>query len=383
MIRDRQLEIALETLSHMHKQGIKIHPSLYDMMIYTLCSTEEFDEALRLMEQRLSDGELLISASLWLNILDTASRALHHAATSFAYRARVQTGYLNPPSGICTNVLSTAARHGDVFLATSVLRVLSRRSGSPIQRHHYEALLETYIAASDLQKAFALLSTMQTAGHPPTEASTRPIYTHLRQSPKLPSLAARILTSLKEEDRPVPIAAINVVIESHIAHHDLASALHLYKKTSTNPAPDTATFNALLRGCSQAARKDTAMFLASEMLALSIPPNALTYDRLILVCLTSEVSLEDAWRYFMEMRAGGWWPRGGTMDNLARRACGRRDSRVRRLVGEGRGKGIAEERLERIISECWRGGGEVRGREIGRWRGSVEREKIEGVDGDL
>ena len=357
LVRERQLELALDTMDQMYKEGIKADSWLYDLVIYTLCSAEEFDLALKFMQHRISSGELYISASLWYYLLDTASRALHHRATLFAYKGRVETSYLNPPAGVCINILSTAARHGDTYLATSVLRTLGRRSGNPIQLHHYEALLETYMTAKDLRTPFTLLTIMAAAGHPPTEASTRPIFTHLSQSPSLAATAVSILEELHEQHRQIPIQAVNVIMEIYVLHRDVASALSIYKnlhRFGDSVNPDTATFNILFRGCARAARKDLAMFLASEMVALKVPPDRLTYDRLTLVCLNSENSIDDAWRYYEEMRSLGWWPRNGTAVALARRACAKRDDRIWRLVGEKQDQGLPKRKVEKLIEDHWK-----------------------------
>ena len=355
----------------MQKDGGQIYPWLYDMMIYTLCWAEEFDEALRLLEYRLEFGEQMISPSLWSHVLDSASRALDYPLTLFTFNARVRTSYLNPSSGVCTNILSTAARHGDAHLATSIVRILSYRSGNPIQLHHYEALLETYISGKDLRTALSLLTTMKTAGYPPTEASTRPIFTHLRQSRHLPGKAQNILFSLRDEGRAIPIQAITVLIESHIHHQNLSAALELYKsmqRLSADLTPDTATFNVLLRGCARQKRKDTAMFLASEMVALKVSPDALTYDRLLLVCLQTEEGLDDAWRYFEEMKTAGWRPRGGTANSLARKACAMADVRVWNLVDDEPGRGLPKERVELLVREHWTGGESAANMEIKRYQ---------------
>ena len=359
LVRERQLELALDTLDQMQKEGTKVDSWLYDLIIYTFCSVEEFDSAVNLMQHRISSGELHISPSLWYYLLDTASRALHHRGTLFAYKARVESSYLNPSAGICINILSTAARHGDIYLATSTLRILGRRSGNPIQLHHYEALLETYLTAKDIRTSFTLLTIMAAAGNPPIEASTRPIFTYLSQSPSLVDTAVSILEELREQDRQIPIQAVNVIMEAYIVHRDLASALSVYKtlhKFGDSLNPNTATFNLLFRGCTQAARKDLAMFLASEMVALKVAPDGLTYDRLTLVCLNSENSIDDAWRYFEEMRGLGWWPRNGTAMALARRACARGDQRIWRLADTGEGRGIPKGKVERLIENFGRDG---------------------------
>ena len=367
LIRDRQLELALDTLDQMQKEGTQVDSWLSDLMIYTLCSAEEIDSAVNLMQHRISSGELYISATLWYYLLDTASRALHHRGTLFAYRARVESSYLNPPAGICINILSTAARHGDVYLATSVLRILGRRSGNPVQLHHYEALLETYMTAKDIRTSFTLLTIMAAAGHPPTEASTRPIFTYLRQSPGLVATAVSILEELCAQDRQIPLQALNVIMEGHIFHRDLASALSIYKtlhKFGDSLNPNTATFDLLFRGCTQAARKDLAMFLASEMVALKVEPDRLTYDRLVLVCLNSENSIDDAWRYFEEMCDLGWWPRDGTVTALARRACERGDQRIWRLVSNGEDRKLPKWKVDGLIEDYWKDGSEEPEKEV-------------------
>ena len=340
----------------MRKEGIRIESWLYDMMIYTLCSAEELDAALSLLKRREADGERNISGTLWFYVLDTASRVLHHAATLFAYRARVETSYLNPPAGICDNVLSTAARHGDTYLATSVLRKLGTRSGNPIQLHHYEALLETYVAADDLRTAFTLLTIMSAAGYPPTEASTRPIYAHLSRSQSSIPRAVSVLKDLNEHERKIPVQAVNVIMQSSILHRDLHFSINLYKSLYTlgeNLKPNTATFNILFQGCAQASRKDIAMFLASEMVAFKVAPDDLTYDRLILVCLNSEDSTEDAWRYFEEMRGRDWWLRQGTALALARRGCEKSDERIWKLADGPKNRGLMRIRLQSLIDEFW------------------------------
>ena len=377
LIRDRQIEMALETLEYMEAENIKVDHWLYDTAIYALCDIQEFDEALQLMRHRASNGELSISPTLWLYILDTASRALHHPTTLYAWRKRVETSYLNPPSGVCINVLNTAARHGDYRLATDVFRVLGNRS-EVLELYHYESLLEAYVGSGDLNSALSVLTIMTSSGVPPVEASTRSILLHLRQSPDLPSKALSIVRDLHASDRPIPVPALNVIIEAYIHHDALPLALETYQSLHTFcPAgPTTTTFNILFRGCTQAARKDLAMFLAAEMVALKLKPDALIYDQLVLVCLSAEANgngdavthhdpdtddsdavddFEDAWKYFEEMRAFGWALRPSTAKSLAVWTAEKADRRVWELAkreGEPSG-GLDMKTLEQIVQKHW------------------------------
>lgn len=363
LLRDRQIEMAMDKLEHMQQERMNIRSWLHDLIVYTLCDAEEFEEVLKVMRYRFDQGDLNISGTLWSYILDTASKSLHHEATLYAWRKRVETDYLNPPSGVCINVLNTAARHGNFRLATDVFRILGRRA-STLQLYNYEAILEAYMNSSDLRTALTILTIMASGGVQPEEATTRPIYFYLRESPSRPPEALSILRDLKDAQRIIPTVAINCILEASIHQNDLASAIETYKVLHTlcSAGPTTATFNALFRGCSKASRKDLAMFLASEMLALKIPPDALTYDRLILVCIDGrgQDDYNDAFQYFEEMKAMGWWPRRGTLVAMVKRCCENGDERVFALVEEMEGRGMDVVGVQRWVGESWKGNEEAR-----------------------
>ncbi|KAI4197168.1 MAG: hypothetical protein LQ350_006112 [Teloschistes chrysophthalmus] len=357
LLRDKQLEVAIETLQNVQQEGIRIQPWLYDLVLFNLCEGGEYDEALSMLRFRIDRGEQVISGNVWHHVLDSASRAFHHEATFYAWRKRVETSYLNPSSGVCLNVLDTAARHGDSRLATDVIRVLGNRS-QKLQRYHYEALIESYLP-SDLQTALTVLTLMASSRIRPTESSTRAIFLHLQQSSDLPESAIAILRDLKQQQRLIPVEAVNVIIESHIYHERFDTALETYKMLHTlcPSGAVTGTFNTLFRGCRS--RKEIAMFLASEMVAMKVPPNALTYDRLVLVCVeasSTKEDLTDAWRYVEEMRGGGWWLRLGTAKALAKKACALGDERIWDLQGDpNEDGGLDKVSLRRMVEEEWKG----------------------------
>lgn len=356
-LRDRQLEVALNKLEEMQKEQMPIQPWLLDLFVYTFCDTGDFDEVLQIIRYRVGSIEGSISGTLWCYVLDAASRARHHGATVYAWHKRVETEYLNPASGVCINVLNTAARHADVGLATDVLRILGNRKEA-LQTHHYEALMEAYIEASDLKAAFTILTIMASSSDiPPTESSTRPIYHLLVQNPPLHAQAMSVLKSLKNAKRNIPIVALNCIIEALIHHRDLATAIETYKVLHTfcPGGPTTTTFNFLFRGCVMDGRKDLAMFLASEMLALKVPPDLMTYDRLILVCLNRAGGddLGDAFRYFAEMKDMGSWPREGTLVAMVKRCCEVGSDRVWSLVEEMEARGMNVVLIQRWVGENW------------------------------
>ncbi|KAL8638683.1 MAG: hypothetical protein Q9228_004186 [Teloschistes exilis] len=357
LLRDKQLEVAIEILQNVQQEGVRIQPWLYDLVLFNLCEAGEYDEALSILRFRIDSGEQAISGNVWHHVLDSASRAFHHEATLYAWRKRVETSYLNPSSGVCLNVLDTAARHSDSRLATDVIRILGNRS-QKLQRYHYEALIESYLP-SDLQTALTVLTLMASSRVRPTESSTRAIFLHLQQSSDLPESALAILRDLKQQQRLIPVEAVNVIIESYIYHDQFDTALETYKLLHTlcPSGAVTGTFNTLFRGCRSS--KEIAMFLASEMVAMKVPPNALTYDRLVLVCVeasSTKEDLTDAWRYVEEMRGGGWWLRLGTAKALAKKACALGDERIWNLQGDPNEDGSLDKvSLRRMVEEEWKG----------------------------
>ncbi|KAK4999403.1 hypothetical protein LTR66_001552 [Elasticomyces elasticus] len=367
LFREGQFELALDRLVQMRKEHVPVRPWLYDIAVYMLSEAGEIDEALRLMKLRQSLGESNISKNVWYFLLDAASSAFHYPATIHVWRAQVIPSYINPPSGMCLNVLTTASRVGDAQLATDVFRILGNRS-TIFAASHYDMLLTTYLAADspDLHAALSVLSIMTTAKLEPNTASTRPLFLYLRENPALTEQAFQVLNQLHASGRQVPTAALNVVIEAFAHQRNLKQALMVYKMFHTF-APSShkgsyatiETFNLLLRGCSRTtpAAHGTALFLASELLALRVQPDAMTYDRLILTSCMSD-HLEHGYKYFDEMVQLKWAPRAGTVSALAIALAEKHDPRCwdvlqlmnDRAAGAWEGRG---DRVRKDVDRAW------------------------------
>jgi hypothetical protein len=255
---------------------------------------------------------------------------------TYAWKKRVQTHYLNPSSGICSNMLTLAARRADANLATDVFSFLKDR-GTVFEHQHYEALIEAHISAGNLSSAMGILSIMQDAGVIPVESSTRAIYAHIRWDLELVNQAFKEIRHIQSLGSPIPIAAMNVLIEAAVNQKQLDLAIDLYKAVHEVCAAgaNTATFNILLRGCRECGdRKDLALGLAGEMTALRLRPDRLTYDRMLLICIRQVDDYEDGMRYYKEMRAQGLQPRDGTLLTMTSRLAVAGDKRVYELLGE-------------------------------------------------
>ncbi|KAI9765345.1 MAG: hypothetical protein M1840_007425 [Geoglossum simile] len=353
LIRERQYELALDKIEHLQRSSVRIASWLYDQLTYALCDAEELDEALKIMKFRVIHEEQRISGNSWYRLLDTASRWYHYDATRYVWKKRVETHFINPSDGLCLNVLNTAARHGDPVLATEVFRVLSNRSVK-LEMYHYEALLEAYTGGGDVKSALTVLCAMRDVGIDVSEASTRAIYKSLREQSKGPREAFEALRLLRKDGRKIPIAAINCILDALSFQGNAILALEHYKQLRSlcPDGPNTTTFNVLVRACGVSHRKDLAMFLVSEMQAVGISPDLLTYDRLLLVCL-QEDNYEDAFKYLEEMERRGWAPRPGTWKALVARCVTAGDQRAWELVNQMDEKGLDTVKIRDWLSEAW------------------------------
>lgn len=363
LLKEGQFEQALGRLDTMKRDGTRIHAWLLDMTVYTLCEANEITEAHRIMRQRVDAGELNLSRSLWYFFLDRASEARHHPGTALVWSTQVKQKYINPSSGVCLNVLSTASQAADAVMATEVFTHLSKRS-TAFQPIHYTLLMSAYLSSDppDLERAITVLTIMAVEKLEPTVEDTRPLYLFLRDKPALVREALNALRELHSRERKIPIAVLNLLIECYVEQGNLSEALKIYKQIHTFvPISEGAqktfanieTFNLLLKGCRVVDPPDAerASFLVSELLALKIKPTPMTYDRLILVFTQAgmqEISqskgaaevksqasarsrgielIDWAFRHFADMQALKWMPRFGTIERLSLELARLGDSR--------------------------------------------------------
>jgi len=81
LLRELQLEIALEMLGTMHRNGLLIHAWLYDMAAYVFISLGEFEEALHVVKMRIVDNGPDMLTVLWTQFLEAAAEAFHVSYT--------------------------------------------------------------------------------------------------------------------------------------------------------------------------------------------------------------------------------------------------------------------------------------------------------------
>ncbi len=116
-------------------------------MIYSLCSVEDFDVVLQVIYM-MEDKRIDLPTYTAHHVLDRASECLHLDATLWVWKKMVEPRYINPSTGLCYNVLLTAARVGEKWLAQAVCKLLAKRQTEP-SRLEWDLLEETYSKAGD------------------------------------------------------------------------------------------------------------------------------------------------------------------------------------------------------------------------------------------
>lgn len=305
LIRECQYEMALETLWRMKSQNIHVPEWLLQLLIYNLCECEEFGCVLDLMQDHVKQGGQL-SPTLWYHVLDTASNALHEECSSFVWKGRVEIGLLNPPRGVCNNMLTMTSRTGNTQLATSVFQFLLSGKHA-ITDDDYEALIDTYVVNGSIYSAFMVLCMMTGATVNQGNTSTRSILSHLIATDQDPRSTWQTLRELSHKVKEAPISAANVILELCVHQGKLDVALELYKDINTfiPKGPNTSTFNCLIHGSRKANKLDYASFFVQEMIESRILPNRATYEELVLLCVEGG-HFKSANDYLHEMNASGF-----------------------------------------------------------------------------
>lgn len=227
MLRDGQYELAYDKLMGFVEEGARIDLWTYDIFIMVFGQQGFLDEMLQLLlrrKQAQGSGNVVLSVLYY--VLDICSSAAHYQGTIFAWNATVRNGLVMPSDGILENVLATAAREGDVELATEVHSIISGRSR--VQIHHFDALIEAFARDKNIPGALRVLSIMQRNGLPILRENTRPIYEALRNNKALLEEAETTIRKSAIEG-PVHSGIVSVVLEAMVKTGGTATAMPLYK----------------------------------------------------------------------------------------------------------------------------------------------------------
>ncbi|WQF86064.1 Putative tetratricopeptide-like helical domain superfamily [Colletotrichum destructivum] len=248
LLRDGQLEMALDALESLMDKQVAIPSWVYDIFMFVFAQHGFVDEAIKLAHGKVHTGSE-VKLAVWYMLLDTCALAYHYEGTKYIWGRLLDTDREHLSDGVLLNVMNTATRQHDFELATSAARLVTQR-GSKLFAHHYEALIECYGGAGDMTSALRVLCIMFRAISVAPYASTRSIYSWIKKHPESIDSALQTLTELVPNYK-VPIAALNVLIEVAVDCHGYAKALEIYKNAHkyTEAAPNHVTIRYVLQAC--------------------------------------------------------------------------------------------------------------------------------------
>ena len=288
MLRDGQYELAYDRFMGSVERGERIDLWAYDIFIMVFGHEGFLDEMMQLLYRRKhAKGSDPVAMSLTYYALDLCSSASHYQGTTFAWNSLVRNGQLQPSDGILENVLATAAREGDVNLATEVHGMISARSR--VQIHHYEALIEAFARDGNVSGALRILCIMEQSGLTVFRENTRAVYEALRQDAGRVRDAEAVLRDMAASGR-VPLGAISVVLEAKakLLGREAASSLYDDVQNLSGREPSATMIQDMIINSKKTER--TAALLNDYKEKISVhekPPARLPgpYSKLISACL--------------------------------------------------------------------------------------------------
>ncbi|KAK0629892.1 hypothetical protein B0T17DRAFT_526896 [Bombardia bombarda] len=303
LLRDGQYEMALDHLEEMVRAAVPVPGWVFDVFTYALGSLGHVDEAVLIVQQRIEragGSKDAVSLDVWHFLLDECSRDLEYEGTLYIWQQMVEPGLLNPSDGTMVNVLNTASRHGDPYLANQAIQLLTNRRVK-LGIHHYEALVDCYVSTGDLKAAFQVLCIMSGTGLPfDGKASTRSIFALLIDSPELADNAVDMLVDLRESHE-IPISVLNVVIEALCVNKQQDKALGVFRNHVRQLCPTGPTLETFLLLMEKSVvSAETARYLFSEMALWLLRPTSAMHDRMVYFCAVDNTGggdLDEAFKY--------------------------------------------------------------------------------------
>lgn len=363
LLRDGQLERALEMLEDLVRSNQVVPGWIFEIFIYILSRRGFIDEAVKVMQVRLkarnkNTPSHALPLGTWYFLLDECSRALHYEGTKLVWDHLVQQRIVNPPDGVVLNILNTACRHQDADLATRAIELLAER-GVRLGLHHYEALVECYAYNGDLLNALQVLCIMEGADIAPEAASTRSLFLLFRRLPQLLDGVKEMIESLKAAGYKVPIAVVNVVLEAVCEEEPtIHKAFDMYRDLLQlcSSGPDLRTFQVLLQKAQDA---QTAQELESEMLMYTLKPTRDMYEHFVR-CSIVDGDLNTTFKYLAQMELAPlarntsrrMWISHPTLVQLLRRCFKEMDPRAWAVVDVARERKIdLEIEIKKLLAE--------------------------------
>ncbi|KAI9255473.1 hypothetical protein BY458DRAFT_442275 [Sporodiniella umbellata] len=335
LLRGQQanLAMALSTFEDMKKQGITPTLAFYPLLIHA-CRSKECETAFGLLKEAENSGlSLNGEPRVYFDVMRLCADMDKIDLVSECWGKAIETLKLRPDEGVCLQVLRVAAKVGDTKLATDVIRQLST-TGYPYKEHYFTPLMEAFLVKDDLKSAFNVLDIMRISGIPPTLRAVQAFREKISESMETVDKAYYILEELHKENKPVDVAAFNVVLAACADAGDVDRTISTYREAvNLGVQPNVDTYNSILDVCIKGRVHDMDSVVISEMKKANVSPNVDTYVKMIeLSCY--RVDLDSAFKYLETMKEYGILPPHRCYIILANKLSYLKDPRFHLVIEE-------------------------------------------------
>lgn len=227
LLRDGQHELAYSRLTQLRDKGEVVEAWIYTVFVAEFASQGYIDEALDLLQARRAVAEDDGYHSLVFYLLDTSASHFHFAGTCTMWEQIGADARSSLPDGILENIMGTAARHGNMELATSVLDIISTRQRT--HGFHYEIVAEAQLCSKDIVGAMRVYSVMHQADLPVTESTVAQFRKLLLNEHELLEASEVSLSELRQE-RLIPPALVAAIVEAKAKNSSGEDASDLYNR---------------------------------------------------------------------------------------------------------------------------------------------------------
>ena len=180
-------------------------------------------------------------------------------------------------------------------------------------------LVEALCRDGQLSKAIETINYMRENGVSPVQNTAMPVHEAItlayQQDPatveqlasSLNNAYALVTTMYQASPKKVDVIVMNALLSASVKLNDYHRALATYKDLSEVTA-DIQTYNILLQGCINLRLRTLGESLLSELKLKDLKPDAITYERLIELCVVSPGEWRDGLGYMEALTNYGLVP---------------------------------------------------------------------------
>ncbi|KAG6329555.1 hypothetical protein ID866_9533 [Astraeus odoratus] len=210
-----------------------------------------------------------------------------------------------PPDRQSYHHILHASRWSPLEATWETLERMSQE-GVPPNEQTYALVIKRIVSTEGIELALQLMHEMADRGLTPDLTTTQEVV-KLAANLHFPRLAIDIAQNFETYSirRIDGETWLSCLISSAELLYRAMGAYKAFRDYASKP--DIETFNHLLQGCINANHRELGNKLLLDMKQAGVRPNALTYERVILLCLT-QATYEDAFFYLEEMKAQKFVP---------------------------------------------------------------------------